>query len=200
MIKIKDVSILDILPHTFKTDEYKALAAAIKRLTVALYEKVSRAIFWASVTNVTDETLLDIMAAELDAPFYSTDMPIVQKKAIILGAFEYNRKIGTVSSVNGLLAAAFGGGTTEEWSKYGGDPYHFKVIVKSEKPAVITAAGMKLVTSKIDSIKPKRAKLDGIIITRDIEQKIYAGVTYQKTYKRFIVACGQIPDNERGFQ
>lgn len=199
MIKLKDVSILDILPHTFKTDEYKALAAAIKSLTATLHEKVSRALFWASVTSVTDDALLDAMAAELDAPFYSTDMPTVQKQSIILGAFEYNRQIGTVSSVEKLLAAAFGVGEVSEWFDYDGDPYHFKLIIHSRPPFAVTKAGCELLESKLTAATPKRARLDEVVYRRSGEADIFVGITAVQTLKKRTIPAAQTPGLDRGY-
>lgn len=199
MIKIKDVSILDILPHTFKTDEHKALAAAIRSLTGLLYTKVAAALFWAAIPTVTDDALLDAMAAELDAPFYSTDMPTAQKQSIIAGAFEYNRQIGTVSSMTGLLAAAFGVGEVSEWFNYAGDPYHFKLVIHSTPPLSVTKAGCELLGNKIDGVKPLRAKLDEVIYERSSEANSFAASIIIPVRKKRTIPAAQVPGTDRGY-
>ncbi|MGN0163588.1 MAG: phage tail protein [Candidatus Ornithomonoglobus sp.] len=199
MIDIKNASILDILPYTFTTDECRAAAIAIQRMCSEFYNRFSALLFWGDIEHTTP-VVLDAMAAELDAPFYTTDMPVEQKRSMIAAAFRYNSHIGTVSSIENLLAAAFGGGKVVEWFEYSGVPYHFKLTVESSPPLSITKAGYELVKKKLDSVKPKRAKLDEMIITRNADNSIYIGVEYVKTYKRFIVPAAQVPDEERGFK
>lgn len=198
MISIKDVTILDILPYTFKTAEYEALSHSIASLTALFYETMSSVLFWADIENASP-ALLDAMAAELDAPFYSSDMPIEQKRSIITAAFVYNSRIGTVSSVQELVAAAFGGGNIAEWYEYGGDPYYFKTDVTSKPPLSVTRAGYEMFINNLDAVKPKRAKLDAAVFTRSAESKIDVGIAVIKTYRKFTVPAGQLPDEERGF-
>lgn len=176
MISIKDVTILDILPYTFKTAEYEALSRAIASLTALFYETMSSVLFWADIENASP-ALLDAMAAELDAPFYLSDMPIEQKRSIIAAAFVYNSHIGTVSSVQELVAAAFGGGNIAEWYEYGGDPYYFKVEIDGD----ITKPGMtefKYFSSMLNKVKNVRAKLDELTVVLSLPQSAiyYAGI------------------------
>lgn len=199
MIKIKNASILDILPHTFLTDEGRATAAAIKRLTGELYTKFAALLFWGDIENASP-IVLDALARELDCPFYSDDLSDDQKRSMIAATFEYNERIGTVSSITGLLAGAFGNGIVHEWNEYSGDPYHFRAEVFSAADMQITSGGYELLQSKIDDVKPKRAKLDGVTITRSLDNDIYAGMFYFKKTKRFVVPAAQLPDTERGYQ
>lgn len=198
MIHVKDVEILDILPHTFKTDEYTALSKAIAAMTALLYETMSSVLFWADIENASPE-LLDAMASELDAPFYSADMTIEQKRSVVAAAFEYNSRIGTVSSIEELLSAAFGNGVITEWFNYGGDPYYFKADIISRPPLSITRAGYDLFINNLDAVKPKRAKLEKTVFTRTIECNIKHATGFMKTYRKFTVPAGQLPDEGRGF-
>lgn len=107
MIKIRDCEILDILPYTFKTPRRQALSKALLKVRTQCYDTMSSVLFWGDIENA-DPALLDAMAAELDCAFYSSDMSVEQKRSVIAATFEYNSKIGTVSSITALLAAAFG--------------------------------------------------------------------------------------------
>lgn len=163
MIDIDDAEILDILPYTMK-EKYKPLSLALKRMRVEfLCSLIHKVILWADIDNAPEEAL-DTMAAEIDAPFYSSDMSVERKRAVIKATDTYNSGIGTVSSVAQLLTSAFGGGEVKEWYEYGGEPYHFRFIVKSSTDTQITQSMHEMLTSKICSIKPVRAKLDELII------------------------------------
>lgn len=198
MIKIQNASILDILPHTFLTDEGRALAAAIQRLTAEFYTLISALLFWGDLENAST-VVLDALARELDCPFYSDDLSDDQKRSMIAAAFEYNNRIGTVSSITGLLAGAFGNGTVTEWSEYNGDPYHFRAEVFSAAERAVTINGYELLQSKVDDVKPKRAKLDGVTITRGVDNNMYIGIAYLKKTRCFVVPAAQMPDEERGY-
>lgn len=173
MIKIKNATILDILPHTFKTNECKALSKAISALTVLFYEKLSSVIFWADIPHATEQ-MLDVMASELDAPFYMDSMTAEQKRAIVSATFEYNAEIGTAGSVSGLLQAAFNNGIVHEWFKYGGEPYHFKAEIKSDTLGTLSKSGRELFAANINKVKPKRAKLDDL--KAEIQKNIHQPV------------------------
>ncbi len=165
MIKFTDAEITDILPYTFKTNRDRAISRGIKAITDWYYEVVSKFDFWVNIPNITDNNLLDAMAAELDAPFYTTDMPIDQKCSVIEAAYQYNSHIGTVGAVQTILNAAFGGGEITEWFDYGGAPYHFRLNLPVE-------LGRKYINKEIienfyellEKAKNKRSKLDEFTI------------------------------------
>lgn len=75
MIKIRDCEIMDILPYTFKTPRWQALSKAFLKVRAMCYDTMSSVLFWGDIENA-DPALLDAMAAELSAPFYSMDMSI----------------------------------------------------------------------------------------------------------------------------
>lgn len=198
MINIRDCEILDLLPYTFKTPRITAMSKAIAALTKKFYDMCSALLFWGNIDKASP-ILLDAMAAELDCPFYSSDMPDAQKRSIIKSAFRYNASIGTVSSVTGLLAGAFGSGKVSEWYEYGGAPYYFKAIVESSPPLSITKDGYELFANKFQEVIPRRAKLQQIIFRRSVTVGIYTGVGIVKRYKKFTVPAGTTPDMERGY-
>ena len=186
MININDVEILDLLPYTFKIPKYKALSRTMKVLKGVFYNMISAAVIWADIENAAP-VVLDAMAAELDAPFYSTDLSDEQKRALIAAAFVYNSQVGTVSSVSGLLSAAFGNGDVTEWFDYGGDPYYFRINVNNKYPGTLTKDGYKTFFQNIEKVKPARAKLEDLHITHNAEGQQYAAAGIIKTYKKITV-------------
>lgn len=187
MIKIDNATILDLLPHTFLTDECRALAAALQRLYAKYGNIFTNLAFWGDIENAP-ETVLDAMAAEVDAPFYENDLPIEQKRAIILAAFNRNSQVGTVRSMTELLDGAFGRGVLSEWYEYGGEPYHFKIDITTEYPKSITAQGFELFAENINKFKPKRAKLDAATFSRAVQgEPVYIGIGILNRYKKRII-------------
>ena len=186
MIRIKDVTITDILPYTFKRERHIALSRAIAALTGKLYAELSSVLFRADISNAA-QVVLDALAAEFDAPFYSTDLSDEQKRAIIAAADEYNSKVGTTGSIQKLLEAAFGNGVITEWFDYGGDPYYFKINVNNKYPGALTRDGYKTFFKNIEKVKPARAKLEDLHITHNTEGNQYAAAGIIKTYKKITV-------------
>lgn len=174
MIGIKDVTILDILPYTFKTDEYTALSKAIAALTTKFYNTMLSVSLWSDIEQVKSE-ILDVMAAELDAPFYQTNMTVEQKRSIIAAAFTYNAKIGTLSSIQGLLSASFGGGTVSEWYDYGGKPYYFRANISRADGISTTYNSYEYFLAMLEKVKNKRAKLESITIEENLKNNYRYG-------------------------
>lgn len=199
MINIRDAETLDILPHTFKTDEYKALSRAIKALNAYVYDTLSSVLFWADIDNASP-AVLDAMAAELDAPFYSADLPDDQKRSVIAAAFIHNSRVGTVSSMTNLLAAAFGGGEVEQWYEYGGGPYYFRVNVESVYPAHVTQEAHDAFISNLNKLKPVRAKLEGASFKRTLTNKIYVSAAVLRRRKKSAIPAEKLNNYERGYQ
>ena len=199
MINIRDAQILDILPHTLKTDEYKALSKAIKMLNAYVYDTLSSVIFWADIDNASP-AVLDAMAVELDAPFYSAALSNEQKRSVIAAAFAHNSRVGTVSSMTNLLAATFGGGEVRQWYEYGGEPYFFRVNVESVYPAYVTQEAYDTFVSNLNKLKPVRAKLDGTTFTRTTQSEpVYIGLGIMKRHKKRIIPAATPLDEERGY-
>ena len=195
MKNINDVEILDLLPYTFKIPKYRALSRTLKVLKGVFYNMISAAVIWADVENAFPD-VLDAMAAELDAPFYSTDMTVEQKRAIIAAAFEYNSKVGTFESVQKLLAAAFGTGNVSEWFDYGGEPYYFRIDVNNIYPGTLTREGYQMFFKNIERVKPARAKIEDLHITHSADGRQYSAAGVIKTYKKFAVPLAEAAENE----
>lgn len=189
MIKINEAAILDILPYTFKTDEKKAISAAIKAMTAALYKAFENVTFRSNLQSA-DAFVLDALASELDCPFYERSMNEEQKKSIISAAGKYNSRIGTVGAVKRLIGSAFGAGEIQEWFEYDGKPYHFRVVIKSKPPLFVTESGYGLFFDNIERIKPVRAKMEDVKFTREADCGIYSGGAVVKKFKKIVINAG----------
>lgn len=182
MISIRNCEILDLLPYTFKTPRRQALSKALMKVRAKCFDTMSAVLFWGDIENASP-VVFDAMAAELDAPFYSGDMDNERKRAIIAAAFEYNSRIGTVSSINELLTAAFGGGSISEWYEYGGQPYYFKANISRTDDTSINYNNYSYFLKMLEKIKNKRAKLEDISINNNLKNDMYFGGAVVRTKK-----------------
>lgn len=190
MVNIRDAEILDILPYIFKSTKYIALSRAIAALTKWYYDTFTAVIFWGDIENAA-ECVLDELAAEVDAPFYSNDLPPDDKRAQIASAFRYNSSAGSALAVEQLLATAFvGEAALSEWFEYDGEPYHFRIDWLNPNGKVF-GQGYALFMSRLNKVKPKRAKLDGINFKNELSPgSIYVG---GMVAKRRVQRFGTIP-------
>ena len=166
MIKVRDVTISDLLPYTMKTPKNIALSKAFGEMTRYLYDTLQSVIFWADI-NSADDMLLNSMAAEIDCPFYENGMSIEQKRELIAVSDIYNSRTGTTSAVDKLIAAAFKNGNIQEWYEYGGNPYCFKINMDSSS-SKSEMNDFNYFFSMLRKIKNARSKLEVINISMDL--------------------------------
>ena len=192
MIKIRNAEILDILPHTFKTNEYRALSAAIARLTADLYDVLSAILFRSDIKHA-DSVVLDALAAEVAAPFYLRDMSAEKKREILLAADSYNSRIGTVSAVEELLIAAFGGGKIEEWFEYGGEPFYFRLNLDGVELEPIDKLIIENFYKSLERVKNKRSKLEALRVISSYENRLFISGAATVSRREYTVPSEKAP-------
>lgn len=120
MIKYKDGEFADLLPPFLKDKpEVMAISYACKMAMEQLLEisKVSR--MYADIDNMP-EYILDYMATELNAQYYSEAFSIEIKRDIIKSAIVWKMKAGTKEAVQELISVLFGNGKVTPWNKFEG--------------------------------------------------------------------------------
>ena len=175
MIKVRDVTISDLLPYTMKTPKNIALSKAFGEMTRYLYDTLQSVVFWADINSASD-MLLNSMAAEIDCPFYENGMSIEQKRELIAVSDIYNSRTGTTSAVDKLIAAAFKNGNIQEWYEYGGNPYCFKINMDSSS-SKSEMNDFNYFFSMLRKIKNARSKLEVINISKDLPTSDLYSVT-----------------------
>lgn len=122
--------------------------------------------FAAMVQNGIDTTLnvgmmpewrLDEMADELGC-VYDRNAAVSAKREWIQNAYTYYRWYGTARAVRAYLSGAFGQVYVQESWEYGGEPYHFRVMVAGG----LNPENEKWVRDAVEKVKNLRSVLDGI--------------------------------------
>ncbi len=192
MIKLQDSQISQILP------EYLADRASVQALSFALNRAVNRVIDYcgnigvlAVIDTVPDE-ILDMLALNLNTQYYDDSLPIQSKRTLIKNTLAWYAGAGTPEAVEGLVAAVYGGGEVKEWYEYGGDPYCFRVILKSENDVEVHQGQNAEFHRMLDKVKRLSAHLDAIYYTfgYKAEQSITYDTSIQMTsifYPRYNV-------------
>ena len=112
------------------------------------------------VQNVDNmpEWRLDEMAWEYNILYDYTES-VETKRKWIKYAVDYYAKYGTAAAIVKYLEGVFDSVTVEEWWQYGGEPYHFRVIVTGEWSEVADEWAKKAIAE----VQNVRSVLDNII-------------------------------------
>lgn len=173
MIKLTEVSLLNILPPNLKADPILSAAAlAIDNELQSLSADIKKINIYSRFNDWTDDEV-DELAWEYRPPFYDADLPLEQKRLLIKNAIPYHRRKGTPSAIEDLITLLFGEGKVEEWWQYGGDPYHFRVVTNNSD---ITTVRAEEFVNAVDSVKRLSTVLDSVTITQAEDLSLYIGM------------------------
>lgn len=126
-MKLTTLEFLRLLPSFMREDPaVKGLAEAVESILAEPASAVKTARSWDQIDNL-DDAQLDELAWELDIDWYSKDLPIESKRALIKSSDQVYAKRGTKWAVEKVMEDVFGGGYVTEWNAYGGEPFHFRV-------------------------------------------------------------------------
>ena len=158
-MKLKDLDFIQLLPVFMKKDPaVQALASVMTQTLADPDEHLKDAATWNRIDRLS-EAELDEMAWELDIDWYdfgsSREVKIAQVKSAVL----IKKRRGTKWAVEQILRNIIGRAWVNEWMNYGGDPYHFEVVVKN--PTVTQEMYSKLI-QQIEKAKNVRSVLDRI--------------------------------------
>lgn len=173
MNKVDDIPLKETLPDSIRKDRtVQDICDAIKKEMQA----VSRAAGYCLLLPRLDElseTLLDELAWEYHVDLYDQNYDIGQKRELVRQALENHRKKGTAAVVRNVVSIILEDGRVEEWFQYGGEPYHFRVILILG-PMASEDTIQKLVDT-VYAVKNVRSWLDYVQFHRESEGRIYFG-------------------------
>lgn len=172
MIELKDVHLLDLIPHNIKHDTN--IVASAKALDLQLKEITNNITKLALLNNINglSSEWVDALAWQWSAPFYDQSLLIEQKRELVSKALAWHRRRGTPSAVEELVTTIFGSGEVQEWWEYGGQPGYFKV--RTSDPSA-TADKATQFLAAINSVKNARSWLESIEITTEGTTRLYYG-------------------------
>ena len=161
MISLYDGQITDLLANGARHNpEIKAMSWALLQEKRRIIEQAQQTRTLAMIDSLP-ERILDILAVELRTPFYQQDFTIESKRELIKDTLIYYTYMGTPEAVNRMLSAVFPGSYIEEWYTYGGQPYHFQVIL--EMSNYRETAKTSTIIKAVKKVKRLTAHLDGLV-------------------------------------
>lgn len=158
MSKYSVQNFMDHLPEPILEDEHlRQLAEVSARVMYKSLQNAKKANIYSRIDEL-DEGLLDILAEDLKIDWYDYDADLTQKRRTVRDSWYIHKRMGSVEAVEKALSDVWPDSIVEEWFDYGGDPYHFRVVLDAmddSVPIYIDAA-----LDKVRLFKPARAWMD----------------------------------------
>ena len=113
-------NLLRTLPEVFREDDNMlALATAIASALARRREEIDQ----------LPEELLDILAYDFKVDWWDGNYSLQEKRNTLKSSWEVHRSLGTKAAVEKALSAIYANTLVKEWFEYGGNPYHFKILI-----------------------------------------------------------------------
>lgn len=163
--RLTEANLMRTLPEALKQDEgMNPLGQIIAKALAGLLASIDYVKIYARIDQL-EETALDALAKDFDVVWYDYNYSLETKRALIKDSFFVHRHLGTKGALDRALSDIFPNSTVLEWFEYGGQPYHFRVVIdvtKTREPAHIG-----LIKKAIEYYKSFRSHLEeGEVIAR----------------------------------
>ena len=158
MSKYSVETFLKILPDTLANDPHMLeLADVAARVFEKVWEKRKSAAIYSRIDELPED-LLDRLASDLKVDWYDFDATLEIKRRTIKDSWYVHRRMGTVEAVEKALSDVWPNSIVDEWFNYGGDPFHFRVVLDATDDS--TPIHIDPALDKVRLFKPARAAMD----------------------------------------
>ncbi len=191
-MRLATADILKLVPEFMRNDEaVKGLAAAVNKLIREPAQKVKTVRVWDQIDNL-DDAQLDELAYELDIDWYSSSLPIENKRAVIKISDLVHSRRGTKWAVEALISAYLSPGFIEEWFEDGyvnPRPFHFSVYTSHRN---VTDAIIQEFRKIAKVAMPVRSRMDGVFFSDTFGSRMIVSNT-DTAFCFISKKCGTIP-------
>lgn len=120
---------MDSFPLALQKDsKMVALAHSIANVLEQRLDEINLGQIYTRIDQLPED-LLDILAKDFAVDWYDRDYDLAAKRRTIKSAPYIHRHRGTAGAVLRGIRAIYPGSRLEEWWQYGGEPYHFRVML-----------------------------------------------------------------------
>lgn len=146
-------------PEALQGDEKMvALAQSIATILEGRVGEIAGMLLYSRIDELP-EGVLDILAHDFKVDWYDPDYAIEQKRQTLKDSWNVHRRLGTKAAVLAAICAIYPDTKVMEAWEYGGDPYHFRLLIDSTFEGV-NPERHKRVMDKVNFYKPLRSVLD----------------------------------------
>lgn len=138
-----------------------AIAKAIEKGMQIFLQVIQDGIETATDLDKMPEWRLDEVAWALNVGWYDLDYSEEEKRKTIAQSRNVYRALGTKASVQTAISAIYPDTVVSEWFEYGGEPYHFRLLLDSTFENVDIEKHRR-VLEKVEFYKNLRSVLDEV--------------------------------------
>ena len=177
-MNIQDTKLLEVIPAFMQDDKtVHALCAAADAMFQKLIDAIHIA-WWRKYMDQLDVEQLDAIAKQIGIFWYDDGSDIVSKRNVLKNYENVLAIAGTPDAVKFAVKDLFGDVEIIEWPSYGGEPYHFKLLVNAK----LTDDNMKRFASAVAGAKNVRSIMDSLDTMRVSTANVYIGAAFTNTY------------------
>ena len=191
-MRLSTADVLKLVPEFMRDDEaVKGLASAVNELIREPCQKFKTLRVWDQIDELNDAEL-DELAYELGIDWYSSGLPIENKRAVVKISDLVHSRRGTKWAVEELISAYLSPGFVVEWYEDGyinPTPFHFSVYTKHREVTDAIMQEFRAIASVAMSV---RSRMDGVYFSDTFGSRVVADHTdgaFFYTSKK----CGTLP-------
>lgn len=154
-------NLLLIMPPALTHDpSIMALATAAAEVLVNRLAEIDRLRLMPNIDGM-DESLLDILAYDFKVDWWDSNYTLEEKRRTLKSSWKVHKMLGTKAAVETAISAIYPDTKVSEWFEYGGDPFHFKLLIDATYENVDPERHRR-VMDRVEFYKNLRSHLDGI--------------------------------------
>ncbi len=167
-------NLLLIAPPALRHDKsIMALAEADAEALAARLTEIDRVRILSNIDGL-EEAVLDILAQDFKVDWWDPEYSIEEKRRTLKGNWKVHKTLGTKAAVREALSAIYPNTEVSEWFEYGGEPYHFKILVNAVYEQ-IDPEKHKRVLERVRFYKNLRSHMDGVEYYDSGGAEVYTG-------------------------
>lgn len=163
-MKLNETEISKILPSSLQAD--KNVVCASKAVTDSVNKFTAETVNELIMSQIDElpEPVVNSLAWQLHVDTYREDLDIAQKRKLVKNAIKDHKYKGTSWAVKSVVEVLLNYAKVEEWFKYKGSPYHFRV--NGSYGPIVNGDSLQNLVNAINEAKNVRSWLDGISFER----------------------------------
>lgn len=174
IMRLNEIDIIEFLPQYMREDKTaQGIAYAVTQVFKDIViNNIDKCNIYGRIGQL-EENMLDELAWQFNIPEYIPTIDVPTKRSIIKNCMETHRQRGTVSSVEKVISSVFGNGYVNEWFKYDGEPYHFKVHTTNNSTTDNMIAEFEKLVASTQNV---RSVLEAVIIETALDMASFQGI------------------------
>jgi len=170
-------------PPVLKADERAAAIGEVMAEQLAKNRMLCDKTMIYPAIDALSEEILDALAYDFNVEWYDYEGTLEEKRRTIKECISVHRYKGTKYAVETALKSVYETVKVQEWFEYGGEPYHFKVVIYDHTN---DTEKRQRVLAKVHYYKNLRSHLEETVYMVGINTNIVlnAGIKTAGRYKR----------------